>query len=120
MSPIRSEYAVTYRSGRTHASLSRRLLGLTSRSFRRSAFASPRERASPARGATVSQVKIPSLPRPVRLKVSGRDAQRPFFERLGTPAADKRRVIFENSGHVPPRGDVISEVLPWLDKYLGR
>ena len=46
-------------------------------------------------------------------------AQRPFFALLGTPPQDKRHVIFENAGHVPPRIDVIREVLQWLDKYLG-
>jgi dipeptidyl aminopeptidase/acylaminoacyl peptidase len=68
------------------------------------------------------RVKIPSLllggEYDFRFPVES--SQRPFFERLGTPAADKRHVIFENTAHVPPRGDVMSEVLPWLDKYLGR
>jgi dienelactone hydrolase/predicted Ser/Thr protein kinase len=45
--------------------------------------------------------------------------QRPFFALLGAPPQHKRHVIFENAGHVPPRMDVIREVLQWLDKYLG-
>ena len=45
-------------------------------------------------------------------------AQKPLFDRLGTPAAMKRHVIFE-SGHVPERIAVIREVLDWLDRTLG-
>jgi esterase/lipase len=49
-------------------------------------------------------------------------AQIPMFERLGTPAAQKRHVIVE-SGHavtVPEvRLAVIKEVLDWLEKYVG-
>mgnify|MGYP001558742334 CR=1 FL=1 len=37
---------------------------------------------------------------------------------LGTPAKDKRHVIYE-SGHIPPRQEMIKETLAWLDKYLG-
>jgi predicted esterase len=46
-------------------------------------------------------------------------SQRPLFELLGTPGAHKRHVVFENAGHVPPRVDVIREILDWLDRYLG-
>jgi eukaryotic-like serine/threonine-protein kinase len=45
-------------------------------------------------------------------------SQRPFVALLGTPAEHKRHVVFENAGHVPPRVDVIREVLGWLDRYL--
>jgi hypothetical protein len=45
-------------------------------------------------------------------------AQRPLFDLLGTPAADKRHVVFD-TGHVLPLGDVAREMLPWLDRYLG-
>ena len=45
-------------------------------------------------------------------------AQLPLFRLLGTPAKDKRHVVFE-SGHAPPRKDVIRESLDWLDRYLG-
>jgi len=34
-------------------------------------------------------------------------------------AEHKRLVIFEDAGHVPPRIDVIREVLDLLDRYLG-
>ena len=46
-------------------------------------------------------------------------AQKPLFELFATPADRKRFVIFENAGHVPPRIEVIREVLDWLDRYLG-
>ncbi len=45
-------------------------------------------------------------------------AQRPFFERLGTGAADKKWVVYEG-GHDVPRPTLIAETLAWLDKYLG-
>jgi dienelactone hydrolase len=45
-------------------------------------------------------------------------AQKPFFERLGTAAADKKWVVYEG-GHDVPRPKLITEALAWLDKYLG-
>lgn len=45
-------------------------------------------------------------------------SQRPMFQLLGTPERDKRYALFD-SGHVPPRNDVIRETLNWLDHYLG-
>ena len=69
----------------------------------------------------VSRVKIPVL------MLGGRHdyifpletAQKPMFERLGTPAEHKRQVIFD-SGHTNfPRSESIREVLGWLDRYLG-
>ena len=44
--------------------------------------------------------------------------QAPMFRALGTPAKDKRHVIYE-SGHVPPNDLLIKDVLDWLDRYLG-
>jgi len=41
-----------------------------------------------------------------------------MFRLLGTPQADKRHLLFD-SGHVPPRNDMIRETLDWLDHYLG-
>ena len=46
-------------------------------------------------------------------------SQVPLFKLLGTPAEHKRHVIFEGAGHVPPRIEVIREILDWLDRYLG-
>ncbi len=68
----------------------------------------------------VSRVRIPVL------MVNGRydhffpveSSQLPFFRMLGTPAKDKKHVIYE-SGHAPPRKDFIRESLDWLDRYLG-
>ncbi len=45
-------------------------------------------------------------------------AQRPFYERLGTPPAEKKWVVYEG-GHDVPRPKLIGETLAWLDKYLG-
>ena len=45
-------------------------------------------------------------------------SQEPLFRMLGTPAEDKRHVVFE-SGHAPPRNELIRETLDWLDRYLG-
>lgn len=44
--------------------------------------------------------------------------QKPMFRLLGTPEKDKRYLLFD-SGHVPPRNDVIRETLNWLDQHLG-
>jgi dienelactone hydrolase/predicted Ser/Thr protein kinase len=46
-------------------------------------------------------------------------SQRPLFHLLGTPNRLKHLTIFENAGHVPPRIELIREVLDWLDRYLG-
>jgi predicted esterase len=45
-------------------------------------------------------------------------AQKPFFDFLGTPTADKRWKLYEG-GHDVPRTELIKESLAWLDKYLG-
>jgi|SRR5579872_208682 len=69
----------------------------------------------------------PRLRKPV-LMVNGRfdatfpyvTAQRPMFDMIGTPAADKRHVVFETPHDVRlRRADLTREVLSWLDKYLG-
>jgi formylglycine-generating enzyme required for sulfatase activity/tRNA A-37 threonylcarbamoyl transferase component Bud32 len=61
------------------------------------------------------------------LLIAGRDDfivpvethQKPLFRLLGTAPQDKRYVIL-NCGHAPsPFQDVIKEVVPWLDRYLG-
>ena len=43
---------------------------------------------------------------------------KPFFELLGTPAADKRHVVAPG-GHFVLPPVVIGETLDWLDRYLG-
>ncbi len=44
--------------------------------------------------------------------------QIPMFRLLGTPLKDKRHALFD-TGHVPPRNDLIKETLDWYDHYLG-
>ena len=45
-------------------------------------------------------------------------SQMPLFRLLGTPANDKRDALFD-TGHVPPRNEIIKETLDWFDRYLG-
>ena len=45
-------------------------------------------------------------------------SQKPFFGMLGTPEADKRWVVYDG-GHMVTRTVLLSEMLAWLDKYLG-
>jgi hypothetical protein len=40
-----------------------------------------------------------------------------IFERLGTPAPNKRRVVFDG-GHVFPFARIEKDTLEWLDQYL--
>jgi dienelactone hydrolase len=70
----------------------------------------------------------PRLLKPV-LMINGRydatfpfeTAQLPLFRMLGTPAADKRQVIFDTPHDVRlKRADLVKEVLAWYDRYLGR
>jgi hypothetical protein len=47
-------------------------------------------------------------------------AQNPLFVMLGTAEADKRHVVMESPHDVTVRrGQLLQEVLSWLDKYLG-
>jgi dienelactone hydrolase len=47
-------------------------------------------------------------------------SQRPFFEALGTPAKDKRLVVYETAHSMYGfRNEMIKETLDWLDRYLG-
>jgi eukaryotic-like serine/threonine-protein kinase len=43
---------------------------------------------------------------------------KPFYELLGTPAKDKKLVLYETD-HYVPKNELIKEVLGWLDKYFG-
>jgi eukaryotic-like serine/threonine-protein kinase len=66
------------------------------------------------------RVKVPTL------MVNGRydfifppeTSQDPMFRLLGTPEKDKRHLLFD-SGHIPPRNEIIRTTLDWLDHYLG-
>ena len=42
-----------------------------------------------------------------------------MFDLLGTPAEEKRLILYETD-HVPPRAEYIKETLAWLDEYLGQ
>jgi eukaryotic-like serine/threonine-protein kinase len=48
--------------------------------------------------------------------------QRPLLEGLGTPAADKRHVLYPGGHEISAtkRSQLIQEVVGWLDKYLGQ
>jgi eukaryotic-like serine/threonine-protein kinase len=46
-------------------------------------------------------------------------SQEPLFRLLGSPAADKRHVLYDFGHGSPPRGEVLRETLGWYDKYLG-
>jgi len=45
-------------------------------------------------------------------------SSKPFFDRLGTDAKDKKHVV-EPTGHFVPPTVATGETLDWLDKYLG-
>jgi dienelactone hydrolase len=45
-------------------------------------------------------------------------AQKPMFMGLGTPAADKKWIVYDG-GHFVPRDQLVKETLAWLDRYLG-
>lgn len=61
------------------------------------------------------------------LMISGRyddvfpleSSQGPLFRALGTPAKDKKQVIYEDGHGTFPHPEAIRECLNWLDKYLG-
>jgi eukaryotic-like serine/threonine-protein kinase len=45
-------------------------------------------------------------------------AQKPMFRLLGTPAGDKKMIVYP-SGHIVPRIEFAKETIDWLDRYLG-
>ena len=69
---------------------------------------------------------VPHVTQPV-LMMNGRydtsfpydSCQRPLFEHLGTPAKDKKHVIYETGHNVFSDREAVRECLEWLDKYLG-
>jgi len=48
--------------------------------------------------------------------------QRPLFNGLGTPSADKRHVLYPGGHEIgtTKRSQIVAEIVTWLDKYLGR
>jgi pimeloyl-ACP methyl ester carboxylesterase len=45
-------------------------------------------------------------------------AQKPLYRMLGTPAADKKMIVYP-SAHLIPRVEFMKQTLAWLDEYLG-
>jgi dienelactone hydrolase len=45
-------------------------------------------------------------------------SQKPMFNLLGTPANDKKIIVYD-AGHLVPRTDLMKESLSWYDHYLG-
>jgi formylglycine-generating enzyme required for sulfatase activity/dienelactone hydrolase len=43
---------------------------------------------------------------------------KPMFRLLGTPASDKRLILYDTD-HIPPKAEYVKETLAWLDRYLG-
>jgi eukaryotic-like serine/threonine-protein kinase len=68
----------------------------------------------------VSRIKIPVLM--LNGKYDGffpvETSQVPMFNLFGTPAEQKRRIVYE-TGHNVPRDQLIKETMEWLDRYLG-
>ena len=46
------------------------------------------------------------------------DSQKPMFRTLGTPAADKKYILFDG-GHIFPFNRIQKDTLDWLDQRLG-
>jgi dienelactone hydrolase len=49
-------------------------------------------------------------------------SQRPLFEALGTPSADKKHVLYPGGHEIfaTQRSQIVKEVVGWLDRYVGR
>lgn len=67
------------------------------------------------------RVKIPVLMMNGRYDViyPVEGSQRLLFDLLGTPADDKRHVLFDIGHDYPPRNEMIRLTLDWLDEYMG-
>jgi hypothetical protein len=46
-------------------------------------------------------------------------SQKPLFRLLGTPAGDKKHVVYDAGPDALPRNQFIKEILAWLDRFLG-
>ncbi len=64
----------------------------------------------------VSRVKIPTLM--LNGKYDLGLSIKPMFDLLGTPAADKRLILYDTD-HIIPLNECIKESIKWLDKYFG-
>ena len=95
----------------------------------------PRVKTSVLQGTGIDEIVAPEIDplnyaprvRMPTLMLNGRydfglpvdTAQRPLFELLGSPAEHKRHTVLE-AGHALTVADAAREILPWLDRYLGR
>jgi cephalosporin-C deacetylase-like acetyl esterase len=69
----------------------------------------------------VTRVTVPTL------MLNGRDdplqpvesAQIPMYRLLGTPAEDKKHIVYPGYAHNIPRNEGIRDMLDWLDRYYG-
>jgi dienelactone hydrolase/predicted Ser/Thr protein kinase len=68
----------------------------------------------------IGRVKIPTLMLNGRYDTinSLERCIKPAYDLLGTPAKDKKLILYETD-HIPPINDMIKETLAWLDLYLG-
>lgn len=68
----------------------------------------------------IKRVKVPTLMLNGRFDtIAGvENAIRPMFDLLGTPDEHKALKLYDTD-HIPPRNELIKEILAWLDRYLG-
>jgi len=78
-----------------------------------------KEEADPFNFATHVTIPVLMLNGRYDLAFPLESSQRPLFHFLGTPANDKKHVIYEGGHGAFPRPDAVRECLDWLDRYLG-
>jgi pimeloyl-ACP methyl ester carboxylesterase len=68
----------------------------------------------------IGKVKIPTLMLNGRYDLTFplETSVKPMFDLMGTPAGDKKLVLYDTD-HFIPRNELIKESLAWLDRYLG-
>ena len=82
-------------------------------------FSSTRARALSNQLTYVAQINLPTL------MINGTSdnifpqftSAIPFYEKLGTLPDSKRQVFFEGGHEAPPRGQLVSETVSWLERY---
>jgi hypothetical protein len=66
----------------------------------------------------VTRIRTPTLMLNGKYDIDVDARIRPMLDLLGTPAEDKRLILYDTD-HIPPRAEFIKETLAWLDRYLG-
>ena len=68
----------------------------------------------------ITRVKIPTLLLKGRYDtlLPYETTVKPLYDLLGTPQEHKKLVLYETE-HIPARVDFMTEILAWLDRYLG-